>query len=269
MKNPLRFLGIIVSDYWNLIKVCGPIVATRWLTMVLIKFKACCRAKNLQPADYAMGKGPFTVTLGTAHAQLTGTQVFSGIREIWARNVYLGGQFLKIPDHGTVVDLGANMGNFTLLALGHGPGVRVVAVEPRQTQCQKWHRAINEAGWSGRATLFHAFVGENLAQNKNDGYQEEFKGVHYLSETELLGKAQIDHIDLLKVDIEGSEFSLLTPDSQLLAITDQLAIEVHDIGGQRHEFIEMLKSTGYEVVIRKENLYDCILNARRRPSKSP
>ena len=76
-----------------------------------------------------MGPGPYDVRLGAARARLFGEQVISGIREIWVRDVYLNRGILSIAPDATVVDLGANAGNFTMLALAHGSGVRCVSVE--------------------------------------------------------------------------------------------------------------------------------------------
>src|SRR4051812_15958000 len=124
-----RMIRIVFRDFIGLVRVCGIGVALRWLVMIALNFKKCARARNLQPADLAMGPGPFSARLGTARAKLFGEQAISGIREIWVRDVYLNHGRLSIPPDATVVDLGANMGNFTVLALGHGPGVRCVSVE--------------------------------------------------------------------------------------------------------------------------------------------
>ena len=75
------------------------------------------KTKNLQPADRALGIGPYHVRRGNAIATLKCNNVISAIREIWVRDVYLKNDFLKIPDEGIVVDLGANVGNFSVLAL--------------------------------------------------------------------------------------------------------------------------------------------------------
>src|ERR1700677_758847 len=123
-----RSIRIIASDFRGLCRVCGPIVALRWLLAIVLNIKACRRAGNLQPADAALGDGPFHARLRNARAILSGRQVLTGIREIWVRDPYLN-DFLSIPENATVVDLGANMGLFTTLALASGGGVRVLAVE--------------------------------------------------------------------------------------------------------------------------------------------
>ena len=77
-------------------------------------------------------------------------------------------------------------------------------------------------------------------------------------------KYDLAHIDFLKCDVEGSEFQLLTPDSRLLAITRQLAIELHHAIGDGETFINMLRSLGFDVAVRRTSPDDCVINARRR-----
>src|ERR1700677_3446502 len=105
----LRSIRIIASDFRGLCRVCGPVVALRWLLAIIFHFKACRRSSNLQPADAALGDGPFHLRLRNARATVAGKHVLTGIREIWVRDPYLN-DFLTIPENATVVDLGANMG---------------------------------------------------------------------------------------------------------------------------------------------------------------
>ncbi|MFE4333088.1 FkbM family methyltransferase [Streptomyces sp. NPDC056831] len=50
-------------------------------------------------------------------------------REIFTDNAYLR-HGITLPDDAVVVDVGANIGMFTLYAARHSPGARVIAVEP-------------------------------------------------------------------------------------------------------------------------------------------
>src|SRR4051794_38939292 len=89
-------VSTIVSDFRGLGRACGWGTATRWLTMIGWNWRQCLRRHDLQPADIAMGDGPFLVRRGRACAKLAGDHVVTGIREIWVRDNYLGGSFLSI-----------------------------------------------------------------------------------------------------------------------------------------------------------------------------
>jgi FkbM family methyltransferase len=259
----LRHLALVFKDYIRLWRVCGFPPATKWLAQVAMKYPECRRARNLQPADEAMGQGPFEVRNGKARALLTGVRVFSGIREIWARDIYFQRGYLTIGPAAVVVDLGANMGNFTSLALGSGPSVRVVAVEPGRDLGEMFRRNVELNGWFDRVLLVPAFVGGVSLMQERMAENPEYGGAKWINQQELLELGGLDHIDFLKCDIEGSEFELLTPESPILQRARQLAIEVHDFAGDRQTFIEMLQSNGWDVGVVKHSADCCVALARR------
>lgn len=256
--------SLILRDFIGLWRVAGLGVALRWLGCIVGNFGACRREGNLQPADRAMGPGPYTVRLRRAKARLFAEQVIGGIREIWVRDVYLFNDYVSINDGDTVLDLGANMGNFTMLALGHGPRVRVVGVEADPAHAAKWKKNIGQSGWQDRATLVQAFVGGVTPYQERLASQERTDGVPTISQERLLTDNQIERIDFLKCDIEGSEFGLLTPDSPILRITRQLAIEVHKPAGDWQGFKKMIEAQGFETLIRSEDSGGYIMMAKRR-----
>jgi FkbM family methyltransferase len=263
MSPMYQIPALIISDFLGLCRVCGVGVGIRWLLCVARTINECRHARNLQPADLAMGEGPFRARLGSARARLTGTRVVSGIREIWVRDTYLGGGFLHIPLDAVVVDLGCNMGNFTLLALGHGPGVRVVCVEADRGNIEKVNRSLAVNNWSDRAQVINGFIGGTTAFQAALEASETGAGVPHLSAESFLRRTGLTRIDFLKCDIEGSEFDLLMPDSPLLAITDQLAIEVHTSVGSTASICSTLRTHGFEVKVAQETPGADIVLARR------
>ncbi len=258
-------LKVIMSDAMGLARVCGPMVALRWLLAIATRFGEVRRKGNLQPADLAMGAGPYTCRLGKARARLSAPKVVSGIREIWVRDVYLRGGFLTINDGDQIVDLGCNKGNFTCLALGHGPAVRCVSVEVNTDQVARLRSQLELNGFADRTQVVHAFVGRDRAQSEKlrDLIGDAGRGVEIISEDELIERCGIERIDFLKCDIEGSEFDLLTEDSRLLAMTRQIGIEVHKDVGDAEAFLAMLERQGFEVNRGMENHEAIVVTARR------
>ena len=102
----MNYLRVVARDASGLAAACGTFVAMRWLICILFTLPQCWRARNLQPADIRMGDGPFTARRRGAQAKLSGYRVFSGIREIWARDVYLKDDYLSISNSAVVIDLG-------------------------------------------------------------------------------------------------------------------------------------------------------------------
>jgi FkbM family methyltransferase len=267
----MKVLRKIAADATGIIRVCGISVAARWLMLVLFNLPEVLKSKNLQPVDRAMGDGPFRVRRAQSSALLRGTQVFSGLREIWVRDVYLKGDFLSVPQNAVVVDLGANHGVFSTLALAQNPSVQVVAVEPSLAFVESLEKGIRANGWSTRVTAIRAFVG-NFTDKQKEALRQgsDYADAPVMTEAELIARAAISKIDLLKCDIEGSEFFLLEPQSRLLAMTNQLAIELHEWGGDIRGFLSHLTRVGFEVGPVAWAHDSCIALCRRRvPVASP
>lgn len=226
-------------------------VACRWLLAIPFNAKAIFAKGDLQPADIALGEGPFTVTLRSqlGRFRVAGQRAISGIREMYVRDVYLQHGWLRIRDGDTVIDLGANMGNFTNMALSMGPNVRVVAIEPNEQCIQQFNRSVDlNPGHRHRVRLLRAYVGrqgdwQKASVSENPGCA----GAPWLTEDELIEQMQIQRVDFLKCDIEGGEFTLLQPGSKLLAMTNAFAAELHAFAGDVDGFIKQLRADGFEI----------------------
>lgn len=169
-----------------------------------------------------------------------GTQDVSVFFEIFARDAYRLGQ---IPGRlGTVIDLGGNVGLFTLRAAGIAE--RVLCFEPMLENFERL--SANTAG------LNHV-ERNNLAVGANDGMLSIFfpataRGtgrfsaqpqaevhdagrkidVECIRLDTLFARHKVDRCDLLKIDIEGSEYDVL-----LNASGDTLA-KIQRIYGEFH-----------------------------------
>jgi len=243
----VNYLRTIARDAKGIAVTCGWGVSLRWLWFILLTFSECLRVRNLQPADRRMGRGPFTVVREGARARLAGQQVFSGIREIWVRDVYLKNNYLDIPPGAMVIDLGANMGNFTSLALAQHGDVRVIAVEPSLSLSNSIRESLRVNRWSNRASVKRAFLGAKTDVQVSVATDPDYCDAEYISESAFLEEFNIKRVDFLKCDIEGSEFFLLEPGSKLLSMTKNLAIEIHPTGGSVQNFLSFLRTVGFEI----------------------
>jgi len=249
MKDKLKLWSKkIINDFKMLTRVCGFFLATKWLLAIVINIRKIFQEHNLLSADFAMGKGPFECKLRESKALLYGDCVFSGLREIWARDVYLQGGLMKIGNNALVLDLGDNMGNFTLLALGHNDGVNVIAIEPNSKLVNKLKESLKVNSWLNRVTICQNFIGGVTNIQSELLKTPEHSETTFINPDELIQKYNIKKIDFLKCDIEGSEFELLKQGSNLLKITEQIAIEIHDFAGDRNQLINLFKQEGFEIL---------------------
>jgi FkbM family methyltransferase len=234
--------GRSIHDFWKLIRdflglrrICGLSVSTRWLLCIVAAFAEVVKRGDLQPADRMMGEGPFKIRLGSRVSEFSvlGAGIITGIREMYVRDCYLQGGALNISDGDVVLDLGSNVGNFTTLALAHGPTVKVIAVEPSSAMNDAFCRSVGmNEGFAERVQLIRAFVGERTEKQRIlVASHHHYSDTPWLTECELINLAELKNIDFLKCDIEGGEYGLLSGDSRILKMTKNLAMEVHAFGG--------------------------------------
>jgi FkbM family methyltransferase len=241
----MRLFKKLVSDFFGIVAVLGIGYAIRWLISIFLNSREIVAARNLRPADRSMGEGPFPINMRRYALRflVTGEEAFSGIREMYVRDTYLRRGLLEIEDGDLVVDLGANMGNFTNLALAHGSKVRVLSVEPNGNSNEAFRQSLSlNNGFKERATLVRAFLGVPTNAESKLAAMPEYGGAAFLSEVGFVRDQDIDRVDFLKCDIEGGEFGLLGPESLLLRMARKLAIEIHSFAGDVDVFIEMLRS---------------------------
>lgn len=261
-KFEMRIVKQIFNDFIGIISVCGIIIAIKWILFIILSLPECIKRKNLQPADKMFGHGPISVKAKYGKVKLIGGQVFSSIREIWVRRVYLKDDFIKIPANGTVVDLGANVGSFTMQALANSKSCKVIAVEPNKELNRLFFRQINFNKYNDRVTLQRYFIG-SFSQKQKEMLNDPLSGdAEFISQQKFIEKNNLKIIDFLKCDIEGSEFDFME-NTSLLQITKQLAVEIHDFAGDRNKFLERLKEMDFVIGPVKHDPDGCITLAKR------
>jgi FkbM family methyltransferase len=256
-------LSKIWKDFCGLWRVCGPLVATRWLCEIALHLPICIRSRNLAWADFAMGEGPYRVRRSGRSARLTGVKVISHVRELFVRNVYLSGGLLSLSDDlATIVDLGGNRGYFTALAALESPAARIIAVEPSRVYCDAIMLQAKLNGWSERISICNAFIGGATTAQMDTEAIPDAQGVPYISEADFMERYALKNIDFLKCDIEGSEFDLLKPGSRLLKAARQLAVELHSHAGSLEDFTAMLRGEGFQVHVLSDSGGSSIVHAK-------
>lgn len=175
------------------------------------------------------------------------------VREIFKRKLY------GDPPSGVVVDLGANIGAFSLYAAR--TATRVYAFEPESSnfaQLKKnsdLNRALPihifkkaAAGKTGLAPLFPTSINKG-ASSLVYKRSESLEQVETLTLEHILSLCSLTHVDFLKVDIEGSEYELFEDASvHTLRRINTIVMETHRVHGKHVRDINAkLESAGFHV----------------------
>ncbi len=188
-------------------------------------------------------------------------------KEIFMENCYTRGLGMPVPDSPTIIDVGANAGFFSLFAASRFRDARILSFEPIESNFRQLgrnrdlNRACNmscfaqavfghsgeillsylpEAGFTTSATI--------LGKSSNDDITVQ---VPCITLDEIFKDNGLKNCDLLKMDCEGSEYSILYnyPREHLSRIS-QMAIEVHQGSGPEQNvevLTEYLSGAGFQV----------------------
>jgi FkbM family methyltransferase len=172
---------------------------------------------------------------------------------------------ITLNEGSTVVDIGANIGAFAVLAASIvGPKGRVIAYEPvagtferlkenvalnklTNVECHRAAIDREEGTVTIRVAAKSALSTAHCFDKEGDNAATETVPCHTLDR--IFEDHQIERINLLKVDCEGGEhgiFETLTPGCA--ARIDQIAMEVHQVKGRSLEQLgEKLRALGFEL----------------------
>jgi len=137
------------------------------------------------------------------------------VKEIFEENVYEvdSGRFNK---EGVTIDIGANIGTFSMLAAQNGSKVYAVEPEPHNLEALRNNISLNSfneqitvvplgiSNFKGTAVISDTGGGSTI---KDDGiYGAE---IEIISLDELFALYNIENVNVLKIDVEGSEVDII------------------------------------------------------------
>lgn len=198
------------------------------------------------------------------------------IDEVYAKDVYAGERLL--PGE-TVVDVGAHIGTFALMAGRRvGPAGRVLAFEPspktfallrRNLEANRmpwiWPNDFALADVAGTAELFIADDGANNPAADTLRAQDGRKAVSIRLRRldDVMSERKMDRVDLLKIDVEGAELRVLDGAPKTLAATRRIVMEVHPPAVNARDVRTRLEGLGFKCRVVAEASDSVILEAVR------
>ena len=149
------------------------------------------------------------------------------------------------------VDVGANLGRYTIMLSPNYK--RVIAIEPEPNNMQYLKRSIQQAGLKNIRLIQKAISDRNgpinlyLARHSGGHtikteYYSDFIKVQATTLNSLLKNE--NNIDLIKVDVEGAEWQVLKGSQMIMPKIKSWMIELHD-NNRKKELEEYLSHEGY------------------------
>lgn len=237
------------------------------------------RAKNQTPAwpeliRRYLGIGspayPWEIPLlAGGNLQIDGREELKVFWQIFLRRCY------RLPRHcGTIVDVGANVGIFALWAARESPSARIICLEPCSQTFRTLERNIYQNGLYQRITPRQcALAGENGPRLMRTGAEsphrslileqtqdsvEDAVPVSCITLPDFLRSEQLESVDVLKMDVEGSEWEVLlsTPPAVLSSIR-HILLEYHEVnarlGYTSEQLFAHLAQAGHKVTHHEED----------------
>jgi FkbM family methyltransferase len=194
-------------------------------------------------------------------------QVF---KEIFMEDFYEADQLIKkLPDNPLVIDVGANAGFFNVLLFSKLKTARVFAYEPLPSNIRLFTKTIQQ-NESLRNIQLSQLAITGTSNDSIDLFTEDtddntvvssvFAGFNKLNQKKITVPAKslaaiieinnLEKIDLLKLDCEGSEYDIIyNTDPVILKKVNMMVIEVHQLDADRNNLKslnEYLQSLGYK-----------------------
>ena len=233
--------------------VLGPKLYADYLGGFLTHLPEIARSRNLRSLDKFMGRVAkkfhyrgtevvFDCGFCDEHIQ-DGTFAFGIAREIYIRDCYFKHHLpATFTNARTVLDLGANRGAFSVLMAAQADFV--LSVEATEAFVPVIQHNLKSNGCR-RYAVERVFIGA--------GGEMEGDALLTITMEDLLRRHDMAEIDFVKMDIEGSEFSLFESPDWLNGVK-ALSMEIHLDFGDPNLVLETLKRYHFAYTLANENL---------------
>jgi len=238
----------LVSDYSELRRILAPGDFAALLAATMKHAPSIIRTGTLTSVDLAMSRNlriryrgtEIEFPLADIDRLLAGNDnpTFGNIREIFCEDCYLR-RFRLAGASGPVLDLGANRGMFSILALTVLKAGRVIGVEPQKKyeSVMKMLLDVNGVG-ADRQCRYTRFIASPSTESQDPTRNVSVATIHR--------EQGLDRILLVKIDIEGAEKELFAQPDWLDNV-DNVTMEVHpQWAGDLSQIPAALKKFGFQ-----------------------
>jgi FkbM family methyltransferase len=192
---------------------------------------------------------------------------FGDLETLW--EIYFHSTYRVQPTDRVIVDAGANVGFFSCYAASRLPEAAVFALEPIPASYDRLLEHVRRNGLTGRVQGFNVALGSSAGMVRmvcSGSPSQNFcvvqsehapptasVQVEAVRLGEFLGRIPATEVDLLKMDIEGSEYDVLLSSTKAdLARVRRMDLEYHKPpsvpGFSRERLVEHLAACGFRTI---------------------
>ena len=192
--------------------------------------------------------------------------------EVWGKHEYqtsvkmLKSMKIQIP---LILDVGGNVGYSTVYFKYYFPEAKIICIEPDQWNNQQILKNVELNNLNDISLVEGALWKKRSKMELKSDYRQGTSASFYVVESDkgtvegygindIFSIQNWDHIDLLKMDIEGAEKYLFEDaqiSSAILSKTRVVAIEIHDEKADRQKIYSALLSNGFKFYTRGETTF--------------
>lgn len=244
------------SELGQVARVLFPADYVRWISCILRSWPEIVRERSLGPADRLFGDS-FDVRFGSGRLRFSQTPL-GLVQEIFGHGCYAQPRELK--NTVKILDLGANVGVFSVFALAYAPQAQVYAIEAQPGLLTPLKSNVAQNGYAHRHQAQVAVVG-GAWDSWTHNLMETYPGLPAFEPEEFFRRN--GEIDFCKCDVEGGEFSLLRHNPKWLSKVRCLSLEYHGTSKSGDELAEILLRHGFEVARRAHGTLGYLKASRR------
>lgn len=234
------------------VSVLGPVLYLGYLANLFTNIPKILRAGDLRPLDKSMGmtakqfhyRGStffFDCQFCDEHLE-EDSFAFGIVREIYIKDCYFKWHHPSVYNRArTVIDLGANRGAFSTLMTTRAEFI--LSVECGEQYVPIIRHNMSKNNYTSYA-IETAFIGAGGSTESN---------LPRLTIDDLFRRHNIESVDLIKLDIEGSEFALFDSADWLQRVS-AISMEVHPLHGDPNAILKSINQHGFTYAIADENL---------------
>lgn len=189
---------------------------------------------------------------------------FCDLETLW--QIYFQLTYRPRPTDRVIIDAGANIGLFSCYAASRIPNSEVFALEPFPATYDRLVEHVRGNGLASRVHTFNVALGSSSGTAKMVAAARSSQGFHVLQSgensrapsvrvptvrlAEFLERIPAKAIDLLKMDIEGSEYDVLLSSTEAdLTRIRRMDVEYHKVRGfSKEQLLDHLASCGFEQI---------------------